>query len=79
MRFKGGSQVKLGIFMLIFGLILAGAGVAAFTYADPNVSLFIGGRLGVEQARIADAAGIGVTVLGGGLAIGGIVRMIVKR
>jgi hypothetical protein len=48
-------------------------------YADPNVSFWVGGRLSVEEARIADAAGIGVAVIGGGLTIGGIVRMIVKR
>jgi hypothetical protein len=71
--------MKLGIFMLIIGLILAGVGVAVFTYADPNTSFLIGGYLNVEQARLADAAGIGVAVIGGGLAIGGIVRMIVKR
>lgn len=71
--------MKLGIFMLVFGLILAGVGVAVFTYADPNASFWLGGHLSVEEARIADAVGIGVAIIGGGLAVGGIVRMIVKR
>ena len=71
--------MKIGIFMLVLGLILAGFGVAAFAYADPNVSFWVGGRLSVEEARMADAAGIGVAIIGGGLAVGGIVRMIVKR
>jgi len=71
--------MKLGIFMLVFGLILAGAGIAAFMYADPNASFWVGGYLSVEEARIANAAGIGVAIIGGGLAVGGIVRMIVKR
>lgn len=71
--------MKLGIFMLVFGLILAGVGIGVFTYADPNASFWVGGRLSVEEARIADAAGIGVAIIGGGLALGGIVRMILKR
>ncbi len=71
--------MKLGIFLLIFGLLIAAVGVAAFMYADPNTSFWIGGRLDVEQARLVDAVGMGITVLGGGLAIGGIVRMIVKK
>lgn len=69
--------MKLGIFLLILGLLLAGAGIAAWTYADPNVSFWFGGS--VEEARMLDAAGLGVTVVGGGLAIGGIIRMVVKR
>ena len=71
--------MKLGIFMLVFGLILAGIGVAVWVYADPTSSFLFGGRLNVDQAQIADAAGIGGAVVGGGLAIGGIVRMILKR
>ncbi len=71
--------MKLGIFLLVFGLIIAGAGAAAWMYADPDTSLWIGGILNVEEARMVDAGGIGAVVIGGGLAIGGIVRMIVKK
>ena len=75
--------MKLGILMLVLGLIIAGVGIAAWIYADSGTSYFIditrspGGWMVEGQA--ADAVGIGGAVLGGGLAIGGIVRMIVKR
>ena len=46
-------------------------------YADPNESFWIGGRLTVDEAKMADAIGLGATIFGGGLAIGGIFRMIV--
>jgi len=71
--------MKLGIFLLIFGLVLAGVGVASWMYADPEVSFWLGGRFSVEEARMIDAGGIGVTIIGGGLALGGVIRMIVKR
>jgi len=71
--------MKLGIFLLIFGMILAGAGVAMWMYADPNVSFWLGGHFSVDEARMLEAGGIGAAILGGGLAAGGIVRMIVKR
>ncbi len=71
--------MKLGIFLLILGLIIAGAGAAAWMYADPDASFWIGGYLNIEEARMMDAGGIGAMVIGGGLAIGGIVQMIVKR
>lgn len=71
--------MKLGMFLLIFGLVLAGGGVAMWMYADPNVSLWFGGRFSVDEARMLEAGGIGLTILGGGLALGGIVRMIVAR
>lgn len=71
--------MKLGIFMLILGLILAGVGMAAWMYADPNMSFWLGGRFSVEEARMIDAGGIGAAIIGGGLALGGIIRMIVSR
>lgn len=75
--------MKLGIFLLIFGLVLAAAGVAAWQYGLDLQSTFLGiprhGQQAYEQGTMVEAGGLGLTVLGGGLAIGGIVRMIVKR
>ena len=71
--------MKLGITMLIIGLILAGVGVSAFVYADPEMSFWGGTVFSVEDAWVINAAGIGLTVIGGGLAIGGIIRMVLKR
>ena len=66
--------MKLGIFLLIFGLLIAGAGAYFWQYYNPS---FFGFR-DVEAQRYV-SAGLGGMILGGGLAIGGIVRMIVKR
>ena len=71
--------MKLGISMLVIGLVLAGIGTAAFMYADPNMSLWGASSFSVDEAQMVNAAGIGLAVVGGGLAIGGIIRMIVKR
>jgi hypothetical protein len=76
--------VKLGIFLLIFGLVLAAVGVFAWQYAQSSMweailGEFFGCHEQYEQALMARAGSIGLTVLGGGLAVGGIVRMIVKR
>ncbi len=71
--------MKLGIFLLIFGLILAGGGVAVWMYADPETSFWFGGYLSINEARMYDAGGMGVAVAGGLMVIGGIVRMIVKK
>jgi len=40
---------------------------------------FFGYHAEYEKALLVRAGGIGLTVLGGGLALGGIVRMIIKR
>jgi len=71
--------MKLGMFLLIFGLVLTGGGVAMWMYADPNVSLWFGGRFSVDEARMLNAGAIGLTIIGGDLALGDIVRMIVTR
>lgn len=71
--------MKLGLFLLILGLILAGAGIAGWMYADPNLAFWGGGPFNVDEAQMANAAGCGLAVAGGGLAIGGIVRMMVKK
>lgn len=76
--------MKLGIFLVIFGLILAGIGVAAWQYAqsamwEAQLGEIFGYHEQYEQALLIRAIGLGVTVVGGGLFIGGIVRMIVKR
>lgn len=62
--------MKLGIFLLVFGVVLAAAGVAFWQY----MLLHLGSASPIEIA-----VGIGVTVLGGGLVLGGIVRMVLKR
>ena len=71
--------MKLGIFMLIFGLILAGAGIAVWMYANVDEAYMYGSRFSLDQLQVADAGGIGCAVFGGGLAVGGIVRMIMKK
>jgi hypothetical protein len=76
--------MKLGIFLLVFGLLLAAAGVFAWQYAESSMweailGEFFGYHAEYSQALLVRAGGIGLTVLGGGLALGGIVRMIVKR
>jgi len=60
-------------------MILAGAGVAVWMYADPNVSLWGASSFSADEAQMINAAGIGLAVVGGGMAIGGIIRMILKR
>ncbi|RLC62528.1 MAG: hypothetical protein DRI01_06755 [Chloroflexi bacterium] len=66
--------MKLGIFLLIFGLLIAGGGAYAWQYYNPS---FLGYR--PAEAQQFFSLGIAGMILGGGLAIGGIVRMIVKR
>jgi len=66
--------MKLGIFLLIFGLLIAAGGAYAWQYYNPT---FLGYR--PLEAQQFYSAGIGGIILGGGLAIGGIIRMIVKR
>jgi len=66
--------MKTGIFLLIFGLLIAAGGAYAWQYYNPT---FLGYR--TQEAQQFFSVGIGGMILGGGLAIGGIVRMIVKR
>ena len=66
--------MKLGIFLLIVGLLIAAAGVYAWQYYNPTL---VGYR--TQEAQQFFSAGMGGMVLGGGLAIGGIIRMILKR
>jgi hypothetical protein len=66
--------MKLGIAMLIIGLIFAGFGFGLWNFVS------LGGLPGVpSDVATAQAVGMGVTVFGGGLSIGGIVRMVVKK
>jgi len=76
--------MKLGIFLLVFGLLIAAVGVFAWQYAQPSMwGATLGELFGFhedyEEVVLIRAGGIGLTVFGGGLALGGIVRMIVKR
>jgi hypothetical protein len=71
--------MKLGISMLVVGLLFAGFGFFLWNYAS------LGGLSGSptcglpQDVATVEAIGMGMTIFGGGLAIGGIVRMIVKR
>lgn len=64
--------MKLGIFMLILGLILAGVGMFLWQYSQ-QASYYR------EYSNFYSSGGLGLIVIGGGLAIGGIVRMILRR
>jgi hypothetical protein len=66
--------MKLGIFLLILGLLIAGAGAYTWQYYNPNL---LGYR--TQEAQQFFSMGIGGMILGGGLAVGGIIRMVVKR
>jgi hypothetical protein len=71
--------MKLGISMLVVGLVLAGLGVFVWQFASG------GGLAGhpvfslPQDIATVEAIGMGLTVVGGGLSIGGIVRMVIKR
>jgi len=76
--------MKLGIFFLVFGLLIAAVGVFAWQCAAPSIwEATLGELFGFheeyEGALMLRAGGMALTVFGGGLALGGIVRMIVKR
>ncbi|MFC1919865.1 hypothetical protein ACFLWX_03650 [Chloroflexota bacterium] len=69
--------MKLGLALLIIGFLLIGGGIFLWLYADPSRPLMT--DITPWYSNIADAAGIGVAIFGGGLVISGIVRMVVKR
>jgi len=69
--------MKLGISMLIAGLVFAGFGV--FLWSCPGSEIWFGKCISYENLGITLAVGKAVTVFGGGLAVGGLVRMIVKK
>jgi len=71
--------MKLGLFLLVLGLLIAGVGIVGWVYADPDVYFWTGTGLSYDDARVVDALGAGLMVIGGGFIIGGLVRMIVKR
>jgi len=81
--------MKFGIFMLIVGLFFAGLGIFLWDLASSAVVIVPGGIFdykithdwfsSYEQASLVRAIGIGIAVIGSGLSIGGIVRMIAKR
>ncbi len=66
--------------MLIIGLLLAGVGVAAWRYgANPQPTFYgIPFYWTGEWAERLAPAGLGILAIGGGLAIGGIIRMTKK-
>lgn len=71
--------MKLGIAMLVIGLIFAGFGFFLWNFAGSAGPLTSGWFSSYEDAAMVKAAGMGITLFGGGLALGGLVRMIVKR
>lgn len=71
--------MKLGIFLLVFGLVLAGAGAVAWTFMDPATASWYAYHGDWYTPQAVNSVGVGMMVFGGGLALGGIVRMIVKR
>ena len=66
--------MKLGIFLLIFGLLIAWGGAYAWQYYSPS---FFGYR--TQEAQQFFSLGMAGIIPGGGLVIGGIIRVIVKR
>ena len=70
--------MKLGISMLVVGLLFAGFGVFLW---DPGSSAryWLEPYSELQDIALYMSIGKGLTVFGGGLTIGGIVRMIVKR
>jgi hypothetical protein len=71
--------MKLGISMLVIGLLFAGFGFFLWNYAGAQGPFTSSWFSTYEEQSMAQAIGMGVTVFGGGLTIGGIVRMVVKR
>jgi len=71
--------MKLGIFMLVVGLLLAGFGFFLWNYAGAQGPFTSSWFSSYQDQSMTQAIGMGMTVFGGGLSIGGIVRMIVKR
>jgi len=68
--------MKLGIAMLVVGLALAAFGVFMGSAASSAVSC---GEAEYREVALYESAAYGMLVFGGGLSIGGIVRMILKR
>jgi hypothetical protein len=71
--------MKLGIAMLLIGLLFAGFGFFLWNFAGSAWLWTTSWFSSWEEQSMAKAIGMGVTVFGGGLSVGGIVRMIVKR
>ncbi len=73
--------MRSGQLLLIVGLILAGIGVAGWVFVTPYMVYYQGERLIDEVAfyNYMNACAIGVTVIGGGLTVGGLIKMILGR
>lgn len=70
--------MKLGIAMLVIGLVIAGLGFGLWQFYSMEMALKEYAAASLLHARYV-ATAKGATVFGGGLSIGGIVKMIVKR
>lgn len=71
--------MKIGILMLVLGLILLGVGAALYIYANPVVETYNDVPFLLNSVRLVNAVGTGTVVIGGGLTLGGILRMILKK
>ena len=70
--------MKLGIAMLVIGLVIAGIGFGLWQFYSMEMATQSYAAHNLLYARyVATAAG--ATLFGGGLSIGGIVAMIIKR
>ena len=70
--------MKPGIVLLMFGLVLAGVGLVVQQYGvDLKMSLI--DMLGREEGNTAVMAGISVIIIGCGIALAGLVTMVVQR
>jgi hypothetical protein len=71
-------MVRLGVCLLVLGVILAVVGAAAWSLVELDLALWSGQRAW-ENPKVMQAAGMGCAVLGAGLVLVGVVRMISKR
>ena len=70
--------MKLGIAMLVIGLVIAGIGFGLWQFYSMEMALKEYAADSLLYARYV-ATAQGATLFGGGLSIGGIVAMIIKR
>lgn len=71
--------MKLGFFLLILGVILAAVGITLLSGASPaTAELYVHSNYISATAQAAKAAGAGLLVLGGGLTLIAVLRIVLK-
>jgi hypothetical protein len=79
--------MKLGLFLLVIGLVIAGMGVALWQYGESRANLILllqdmflepNFPFSYARAQMMKAIGIGLLVPGGGLILGGFVTILKK-